>query len=262
MKKIFYLFKVSIDKSFKELTRYKFNTISDIVGFYFLFIAMFYGMKSVGTHMNAAPVILGETLEGLIVGYFLWTIMVMVYGDTAHSVVNDANTGTLEQISMSSLGLDTVLIVRSIANLIINLLVCFIVLFAVMSTTGYWLNINLIALLVLILPGIFSILGIALIAGGLALIFKKIKSLLNIVQFFLIGLVFTASNSLISVLLPFKPTIWGVYQIVLGGNSLMDFSLYEFGAIILNSAVYFFIGLFIFNQCCKVAKKKGLLGQY
>ncbi len=262
MKKIFYLFKVSIDKSFKELTRYKFNTISDIVGFYFLFIAMFYGMKSVGTHMNAAPVILGETLEGLIVGYFLWTIMVMVYGDTAHSVINDANTGTLEQISMSSLGLDTVLIVRSIANLIINLLVCFIVLFAVMSTTGYWLNINLIALLVLILPGIFSILGIALIAGGLALIFKKIKSLLNIVQFFLIGLVFTASNSLISVLLPFKPTIWCVYQIVLGGNSLMDFSLYEFGAIILNSAVYFFIGLFVFKQCCKVAKKKGLLGQY
>ncbi len=262
MKKLFYLFKVSIEKSIKELIRYKFDTISDIVSFYFLFIAMFYGTKSVGISMKATPSILGETLEGLIVGYFLWTVMVMVYSDTAHSIVSDASTGTLEQVSMSSLGLDSVMIVRSIANLIINLLVCFIVLFAVMLTTGYWLNVDVLPLLVLIILGIFSILGIALIIGGLALIFKRIKSLLNIVQFFLIALVFNSSNSLISLLLPFKPSIWAVYQVILGGNSFMDFSLLDYGIIVLNSAVYFFIGLFVFNQCTKVAKKKGLMGQY
>lgn len=262
MKKLFYLFKVSTEKSIKELIRYKFNTISDIATFYFLFIAMFYGMKSFGNGMNASSITLGETLEGLIVGYFLWTIMVMVYSDTAYSVVSDANTGTLEQISMSNLGLANVLIVRSIANLIINLVVCFIVLFAVMSTTGYWLNVDVLPLLVLIILGIFSILGISLIVGGLALIFKKIKSLLNIIQYFLIALVFNNSYSLISLMLPFKPTILAVYQIVLKGKSFMDFSLLDYGIIVLNSAVYFFIGLFIFNKCCKVAKKKGLMGQY
>ena len=49
-----------------------------------------------------------------------------------------------------------------------------------MATTNYWLDIKVGQLLILIFIGIFSILGIALIFGGLALIFKKIQSLLNI----------------------------------------------------------------------------------
>ncbi len=129
MEKIFYLFKVSFEKSMKELIRYKFNTISDIMSFYALFIAMFFGMKSFGTSMNVTPVMLGKSIEGLVAGYFLWTVMVMAYSDTANSVITDASRGTLEQISMSNLGLHTILIVRSITNLIVNLLVCFIGLF-------------------------------------------------------------------------------------------------------------------------------------
>ncbi len=53
-----------------------------------------------------------------------------------------------------------------------------------------------------------------------------------------------------------------IYDITLGGETLIDFSLGDFGIIIGNSAIYFTIGLLIFNQCSKIAKKKGLLGQY
>jgi ABC-2 type transport system permease protein len=265
MKKVFYLFKVSIERSIKELVRYKFNTVSDIISFYVLFISMFFGMKLFGISMNVSSVALGETLEGFVVGYFLWTVMVMAYSDTANNVISDASRGTLEQISMSNLGLYNILIVRSITNLIVNLLVCFIVLFSIMVTTNYWLDIKIGQLLILILIGIFSILGIALIFGGLALIFKKIQSLLNIIQYFLIALVIPGPNSfsrLISSILPFRTTIENVYRITMGGESIMDFSLGNFGIMVGNSAVYFFIGLFIFNQCEKIAKKKGLLGQY
>lgn len=265
MKKVFYLFKVSIEKSVKDLIRYKFNTISDILSFYFLFIAMFFGMKLFGTRMNVSPVKLGETLEGFVAGYFLWTIMVMAYSDTATSIISDATRGTLEQISMSNLGLHNILIVRSITNLIVNLLICFIVLFSIMVTTNYWLKIKVFQLLIVILIGIFSILGIALIFGGLALIFKKIQSLLNIIQYFLIGLVIPgpkAFSSLISAVLPFRPTIESVYNITLGGESIMNFSLGDIGIIIGNSIAYFLIGLLIFNCCSKIARKRGLLGQY
>ena len=265
MKKVFYLFKVSLEKSIRELLRYKFNTISEILSLYALFIAMFYGVRLFGKSMEVAPVRLGETLEGFVIGYFLWTVMLMAYSDTAHSVVSDANRGTLEQISMSSLGLHNILIVRSVANLIVNLLVCFIVLFTIMKTTNYWLNINILQVVIIILMGIFSILGIALMFGGLALIFKKVQSLLNIVQYFLIGLVLVGSSAfspLISSILPFRPAIEKVYDMVLGGQSLVDFTLSDFGIIIGNSIVYFFLGLFVFNQCSKIAKKKGLLGQY
>jgi len=264
MKKLYYLFKSSFEKSITELLRYKFNTISDILSYYFLFIAMFMGMKSFGGSMNVSPVSLGQTLEGFVAGYFLWIVMVMAYSDTAYSVIHDANRGTLEQISMSSMGLHNVLIVRSITNVIANLLICFLVLFSIMATTNYWLDIKIFQLIILILIGIFSILGIAFIFGGLAIIYKKIQSLLNIVQYFLIGLLFQNTESLgsLSIILPFRPTIDKVYEIILGGQSLFDTSLGEFTIIIGNSIAYFILGLLIFNYCTTIAKKKGLLGQY
>ncbi|WP_066506728.1 hypothetical protein [Abyssisolibacter fermentans] len=265
MMKVFYLFKVSFEKSIKELVRYKFNTISDILSFYFLFIAMFFGVKLFGASMNVSPVSLGDTLEGFVVGYFLWIIMIMVYSDTAYSITNDASRGTLEQISMSNLGLQSVLIVRSISNLIINFLICYTVLVSIMATTNYWLKINVGQLLILVLLGIFSILGIALVFGGLALIFKKVQSLLNIVQYFLIVLVLPGQRTLGSLaasILPFRPTIDKVYQTILGEQSLSAFPLTDYVILIGNSAVYFIIGLLVFNRCSKIARKRGLLGQY
>jgi ABC-2 type transport system permease protein len=265
MKKIFYLFKVSFEKSIVELVRYKFNTISNILSLYLLFMAMFFGVKLFGTSMKVSPISLGETLESFVIGYFLWTIMVIAYSSTAYSVINDANRGILEQISMSSLGLHNILIVRSITDSIINLLVSFAVLFSIMATTNYWLDINVGQILIVILMGIFSILGLSLIFAGLALIFKQIQSLLNIVQYFLIALVIIQTDhnhSLTSILLPFRPTIESVYRITINGESFMNFSLIDFGIMVGNSIVYLGIGLFLFNKCSKIARKKGLLGQY
>lgn len=265
MKKTFYLFKVSIEKSIAERVRYKFNTISNMLSLYFLFIAMFFGVKLFGTSMKVSPISLGETLESFVIGYFLWTVMVMAYSSTAYSVINDANRGTLEQISMSNLGLHNILIVRSITDSIVNLLVSFAVLFSIMATTNYWLDIKIWQILIVILMGIFSILGLSLIFAGLALIFKQIQSLLNIIQYFLIGLVIVQTNhyhSLTSILLPFRPTIESIYRIAINGESFMAFSLIDFGVMIGNSIVYLGIGLFLFNKCSEIARRKGLLGQY
>lgn len=265
MRKLFYVFKVSFEKSVKEMVRYKFNTLSEIMTFYALFIAMFFGMKLFGTSMKVAPVDLGQTLEGFVIGYFLWTVMVSAYSDTAYGVINDASKGTLEQISMSSLGLHNVLVVKSLASLLVNLIISFIVLLSIMATTNYWLNIDLLPILIVIFLGIFSMLGISLVLAGLALIFKKVQSLLNLVQYFLISLVMIGTDgfgSILSIVLPFRPTIEKVYAITLGNESLADISLGDYGLIIGNSLVYFLIGVFVFNQCAKMAKKKGLLGQY
>lgn len=265
MKKLFYLFKVSFEKVIKELLRYKFDTISDILSLYVLFMAMFLGMKLFGMSMDVSPVKLGNTLEGFVAGYFLWTIMLMAYSDTANNVISDASRGTLEQISMSNLGLSSVLLVRSICNLIVNLLTCFAVLFFIMLTTGYWLNINIVPLLILIFLGVFSIFGISLIFGGLALIFKKIQSILNIVQYFLLGIVIPplgAFSDAVSLLIPFRKAVELIFKITIGGSSITEFALSDYLIIIGNSFIYLLIGLFIFKKCTVIAKRKGLLGQY
>lgn len=265
MIKAYYLFKVSMEKSIKELARYKFNTISDLLSSYVLFIAMFTGVKIFGESMKVSSVNFGNTIEGFISGYFLWNIMILAYSDTANNIVGDANRGTLEQLNMSSLGLSSILVVRSLCNILISLLMSFILLFLIVITTQCSLNINIFSMLIPIFIGVFSILGISLIFGGLALIFKSIKSLLNIIQYFLVGLVLPTPqnlNPIISIILPFRPSIDAVYRIMLDGASFTAFSIVDVLIMVLNSSIYFTIGLFIFNQCSKAAKKRALLGQY
>ena len=118
MKKYYYLFKVSLEKIFKELSRYKFNTITNLLIFYILFMVMFSGIRGFGISLGVSPIAMGDNLEGFIVGYFLWTIIVVAYSDIAYSIVDDANKGTLEQLNMSNISLSKILIVRTISYML------------------------------------------------------------------------------------------------------------------------------------------------
>lgn len=69
-------------------------------------------------------------------------------------------------------------------------------------------------------------------------------------------------NKIIYNLLPFRPAADMVMLSMRKGFSIIDFSIYDYGIMIGNSVLYFSIGLLIFNKCVKLAKKKGLLGQY
>lgn len=262
MKRMFYFFKVSFDKSIKDITRYKFNTLMQFGTFYFLFMAMFLGLNFFGQNMNVSPIKLGDTLESFVIGYFMWTVMLIAYSSVAYSISSDASKGTLEQICMSSLGLHSVVIVRSIAELIINLIFCFVILFSIMATTGYWLNIDVLPLALIIVLGIFSIFGLSLVFGGLAIVFKQVNSLLNLVQYFLIGFVMFDINLLASAFIPFRPAANIIYYMCFSGANLLDIPLILYLSLIFNSVFYFIIGLIVFNYCSKIAKKKGLLGQY
>jgi len=263
LKKFYYLFKVSLERTVKELYRYKFNTVSNFLIFYVLFMFMFLGVKNFGISMGVSPIDMGDNLEGFIIGYFLWTIIMLAYSNIAYSIINDASRGTLEQLNMSGISLSQIVIVRSFANLLLDILFSIILLLFIMKQTGYWLKMDIISILIPAFLGIFSILGIGLIFGGLALIFKKIQSLLNIVQYFLIALVAIIPESkIISAILPFNYAAGTIFSVMKGGSSFMDFSLLDYGLIVGNSLIYLTLGLIVFNQCVRIAKNRGLLGQY
>lgn len=63
-------------------------------------------------------------------------------------------------------------------------------------------------------------------------------------------------------ILLFRPAADKVFLSMMGGYSLIDFRLYDYGIMIGNSILYFGIGLLVFNTCVKIAKRKALLGQY
>ena len=164
---------------------------------------------------------------------------------------------------MTGMGLHNVLIVRCITNLFMNILVSLVVLFIAMQTTVYSLNINLISLIIIVFLGIFSMVGIGLMFGGLALIFKQVKSMLHIIQYFLIGLlIINSSKPIIMLFLPFRHAVDMIFDIVRDGKSFLQLPLLDYGIIVGNSIIYFVVGVVIFKLCEKAAKKKGLLGQY
>lgn len=263
MTKYYYLCKVSFERTIKEISRYRFNAISDVLYLYILFMAMFLGIKSFGISFGISPIDMGSNLEGFIVGYFIWNIIVTSYSGVAYGLTNDADRGTLEQLNMSGIRLSTIVTVRSFSHLFINLIVSSLLLFIIIATTKYQFEIKIFSILLPIFLGIFSILGIGLIFGGLALIFKKIQSLLNIVQYFFIAfLMITPTNEIIYNLIPFRPAADMVMVSMRRGLSFMDFSIYDYGLVIANSLIYFSIGLLVFNKCVNLAKRKGLLGQY
>lgn len=70
MTKYYYLMKVSMERTIKELWRYRFNTISNIVILYVVFMAMFLGVKSFGMNFGVSPIEMGDTLESFVIGYF------------------------------------------------------------------------------------------------------------------------------------------------------------------------------------------------
>lgn len=263
MTKYYYLCKVSFERTIKEISRYRFNAISDVIYLYILFMAMFLGIKSFGASFGISPIDMGSNLEGFIVGYFMWNIIVTSYSGVAHGLVNDADRGTLEQLNMSSIKLSTIVTVRSFSLLLINLIVSFALLFIIIVTTNYQFEIKIFSILMPIFIGIFSILGIGLVFGGLALIFKKIQSLLNIVQYFFIAfLMVSPENKTIYNLIPFRPAADIVMVSMRRGLTFIDFSVYDYVIVLVNSVLYFGIGLLVFNKCVKLAKRKGLLGQY
>lgn len=263
MKKYYYLFKVSIEKTFKEILRYKFNTISNILLLYVVFMAMFLGVKSFGLDMGVSPIEMGDTLEGFVIGYFLWSIMMMSYEGVAYGIIDDASRGTLEQLNMSGIKLSTIVTIRSISGLLTDLIISYVLLFIIMITTKHRLQINLVSIVLPIFLGIFSILGIGLICGGLALIFKKVQSLLSIIQYFLIAFIMISPNNIIIYnLIPFRPAVDFVFRAMREGFSLTEFSYLNYGVLIGNSLLYFVIGLIVFDKCVNIAKLKGVLGQY
>ncbi|MBC8587813.1 hypothetical protein [Paratissierella segnis] len=263
MKKYYYLIKVSFERTFKELIRYKFNTISNIIFLYALFMAMFLGLKSFGIDFGVSPLDMGSTLEGFIIGYFLWAIMMMTYSGIAYGITNDAGRGTLEQLNMSGISLYIIVTIRGLSDLVVDIMVSIVLLFIIMFTTGHYLEIRILSILPPILIGIVSILGIGLICGGLAIIFKKVNSLLDIIQYFLIAFIMVSpKNKFVYNLLPFRPSSDKVMQIILGGQTLKDFTINEYAIMIGNSLLYFILGIIVFNKSVTYAKRKGLLGGY
>lgn len=255
------LFKAQLKMRYIYLKRYYFDTLSMIITMFLVFLIIFYGaMALLG---GVTPTDSGDTLEGIVVGFMVWTFALVAYANLSWGMIEEAQQGTLEQLYMSPLGFGWVNIFRVAANFIVNALMVIVVLLLMMATTGKWLNLDVPSLIPLILLTVAGAYGIGFFMGGLALVFKRVQSALQVLQFVLV--IFIAAPLGWLPFMKFLPLSLGtrlIGMVMIEERSLLQLPPGDVLFLIGNSAFYFGLGFLIFKLFENVARDRGLLGHY
>lgn len=249
--------------------RYYVDSIAEIISYLILFSGLTY---AVVTRDSGNSNIVAQ----LLIGIFVWYIGINAIAIFTFILQEEMQLGTLEQIFLTKTNLNLMLLGRAIATFIFDAIggiilssgtLLFIFIFSPDLVKGHFnliplLNPLMILILILTMLGIY---GFSFLLAGLSIIFKRISAItviLNYIFLFFTG-VLVSGNNLPFVLDIFSkclPITWGIINI----NAIFDgtVSIGEIIMLIINSFVYFVIGVIVFNRLSYYARKKGSLNQY
>jgi len=248
----------NFNKIFIEMKRYLPNTISLIVTMYAIFLAMFFGITSIGN-----PETMDTSIQYGIVITVMWFLAIMAMQGIGYEINNEAIRGTLEQLYMSPVPAWFILFSRMLGTILINFVIYTFVLVAIMATSRQWLNFDFLTLIPLFMFMTFCMIGVGFMIAGLALLFKQISSFLQILQFGYFALVaIPVGLSPFLELLPIVRVASMVRESMIDGLTLVDFTDMEWIILAANSAVYFVVGIAIYKLAEGRAMQRGLLGKY
>lgn len=246
-------------RSFIMFRRYAFDTLSGIITIYLFFLLIFYGARALLGGQQGY----GDTLSGIVVGFFIWILAIFTYSELSFDLVREATEGTLEQLSMSPMGLTRVLVARFVAGLGLQLALLATLLVLMMASTGRWLHLDVVSLVPLVVLTMTGVLGVGFVMGGLAIVFKRIQSSLQILQFLFPVLLVAPLERFPAV--KYLPLSWGnrlISSVMVDGTSIFSIAPSDLGFLVLNSAVWMTIGVIVFKRFERIARQRGLLAHY
>ncbi|MBU9723730.1 MULTISPECIES: ABC transporter permease [Bacillaceae] len=252
------LLKANTRKEYIELKRYLPNTIAMIFTFYIIFLGMFFGIQIVGD-----PSTQDANIQYVIVNYIFWFLAMMIINSVGWQITGEAMRGTLEQLSMSPMGIWKIMMMRLVASTIINFTIIVVLLYSSMLTTGQWLNIDVVSLMPILILTLISMFGLGFIIAGISIILKQVEAFLQILQFILAGLTFVPLT--VAPFLAYFPFVKGVdlvRSIMIDGTTLSQIGTGDFLILGFNAVFYLLLGLVFFIYCERFAMKKGLLSHY
>lgn len=253
------LVRIMTKRSFIMFRRYAFDTLSGIITIYLFFLLIFYGARALLGGQQGY----GDTLSGIVVGFFIWILAIFTYSELSFDLVREASEGTLEQLSMSPMGLTRVLVARFVAGLGLQLALLATLLVLMMASTGRWLHLDVVSLVPLVVLTMTGVLGVGFVMGGLAIVFKRIQSSLQILQFLFPVLLVAPLERFPAV--KYLPLSWGnrlISSVMVDGTSIFSIAPSDLGFLVLNSAVWMTIGVIVFKRFERIARQRGLLAHY
>lgn len=253
------LFKSFFKKEYILFKRYFFNSIGALITIYIIFLLLFLGYKGL---IGNSPSF-GKNVEGLVVGYSLWMFALISYQEISNNISKECREGTLEQLYMSAYPFRWILIMRTLSSVLFNFILIGIMTFLIMITSGRYLNIDLLSIIPIILLTLLCFYSIGLIAGGLTLVFKRIDSYLQIIQFAIIGFIAAPVGKV--PWFKYLPGTLGanmLKKIMVEGESIFKFSINQIFELTIIGIVYLLLGSIVYKICENKAMKKGILGHY
>lgn len=244
-------------KKFTLLRRYPVNTISEILMMYVFFAVVVFGGRAI------AGEFITDSLPGIIIGFFLLTMASVAYADVSWDLIHEAQWGTLEQLFMSPSGFGRVVVLKSGVNLLVTGFYGTSLLALMMVTTGQALVLDLVTIIPIVVLSLASAIGIGFALGGLALLYKRIESTFQIVQFAFIG--FVASPIDQAAVLKVLPLSLGSYLLRLSmgeGLRLWELPPADVGLLVAKAVAYLIGGYFVFQLAARKARENGVLGHY
>jgi len=243
----------------KALSRYPMELLGGFLSVLMVFALFFYGARYL-----AGPAFFGDRLETLVVSLLAWTLALSLLSHIASTLAEEALSGILEQLALTRPGLLGVVLTRSALSLLQMGLLNIPLFLAVTLISGARLDFDWLILLPLLTLALGA-LGLGLLLGGLALIYKRLGQLISILQFPLLGLFLIRFEALarpwgdLGYLLPLTPSV-GALRLILGREQVPEWSLLVLSGV--NALAYLVLGLVFFRRALRSARRQGTLGTH
>jgi len=250
--------RANVGKVLIEMRRYLPNTISLVITFYVIFLAMFLGITVVGDPQAAET-----NVRFLLLGNAVWFLLIAGINAIGWEITSEATRGTLEQLHMSPVSPRWILLARLVGHIGAHLVVVVLMLVASMATVGTWLTVDMPFVVAVLLPMLLGVTGLAFAVAGLAIVYKQIQAMLQVSQFVFLGMAFVPLS--VAPWLELAPIVKGVDMLrasLVHGIGFAQLGPADWLSLLANGVVYFGLGLLAYGAAERRAIARGLLGRY
>jgi len=237
--------------------RYPANAVGGIVVSLFFFGLLFYGGRMLAGRA------LTDSIEGIIVGYFLWTLSVGAYSAISNDIGSEVQWGTLERHVTTPFGFAPVAFLKGVAKVVRTFLTSAVVLAAMLLITGTTLELNVLTVVPVAVLSIASVLGLGFAAGGITVLYKRVGNWLNLLQFGFVVLISAPAFDLgWTKFLPLAQGSALLQRAMIDGTRLWEFPAADLAVLVGVAVGYVALGYLVFEYATRRARRLGVLGDY
>ncbi len=251
------LFRAIFTKQVILLLRYPLNTIASLIMMYGLFALVFFGGQAIDSQAIA------DNLEGLIIIFFLWMMAWSAFIDLTWDVTREAQWGTLEQLYMSVFSFEVVLSFKAVVNVLLSFIKGGLMLIAMMLTARVFVTIDLLTVVPIALLGLTTVVGVGFVFTGLAIIYKRLENVFQILGFVLVFLIAAPVDSYpVLGLLPLSQSGYLLLLAMEDGVRIWEFAPSDLLLLIVTAVGYLAVGLLTLRIAQRRARRLGVMDHY